>query len=128
MTESCKVRKSFVASRGCKSRHTRDIFQILRGVLESNHPSSFSLNCFTFLRRNILNSVIKNSCKVNQGLMFAVSHLALYFTTPPGKIIIMMLSVVTLWKLPCLALTKYVSGIQIRSITVLLRNMVLLSP
>ena len=59
---------------------------------------------------------------------FPASHLALYLTTPPGIIIIMMLSVVTLWKLPCLALTKYESGIHIRSITVLLRNMVLLSP
>lgn len=55
-------------------------------------------------------------------------YLALYLTTPPGMIIIIILWVVILWKLPCLAFTKYVSGIQMRSITVLLRNMVLLSP
>ena len=66
--------------------------------------------------------------KGNASLILPASHLALYFTTPPGIIIIMMLSVVTLWKLPCLAFTKYESGIHIRSITVLLRNMVLLSP
>lgn len=55
-------------------------------------------------------------------------YLALYLTTPPGMIIIIILWEVILWKLPCLAFTKYVSGIQMRSITVLLRNMVLLSP
>ena len=74
---------------------------------------------------HVLDQLVTNECFP---LHYLPTYRALYLTSPPGANMIITLLLVTSCISPFLAFTKYESGIQIRSFTLLLRYNVWLVP